>query len=110
MESAEKTYHEMGQLAAAYAKAEADRVYLSEFRKSKKALLMKAAEVAQPGLAVSAQEREAYAHPEYLEILEGLQAATETALFARFKLKQFEMRFEAWRTKESTKRAEMNMR
>lgn len=105
-----QTYHEMSQLAAAYAKAEADRVYLAEFRKSKKALLMKSAEVAQPGLAVNAQEREAYAHSEYLEVLKGLQAATEVALFSRFKLKQYEMKFEAWRTRQANDRAQMNIR
>lgn len=110
MDDANKTYHEMGQLAAEFAQAESERVYLTEFRKSKKALLMKDAEIRKPGLSAAAQEREAYANAEYMQLLESLKWATEKALFAKFKLKQYEMRFEAWRTKESTKRAEMNIR
>lgn len=105
-----KNYHELDQLAAHYALAEAERVYLSEFRKSKKAILMKEAEAAKPGLSAAAQEREAYAHPEYVALLEGLQHATEKALLAKLKLKNFEMKFETWRTKEATKRAEMSLR
>lgn len=110
MEDANKTYQEMQTLAAEYAKAESERVYLTEFRKSKKALLMKEAEKGSPGISAAAQEREAYANQEYMDLVEGLKHATEKALFSKFKLKQYEMRFEAWRTKESTKRAEMNIR
>jgi len=45
-----------------YAKAKSQRVYLEEFRKTKKALLMK--EALSSGIeAANAQEREAYAHP-----------------------------------------------
>lgn len=55
------------------AKAKADVVYLTEFRKSKKAILMQEAQV--NGLKTG-QEREsyAYAHSEYIELLEGLKA------------------------------------
>lgn len=110
MDDANKTYHDMSALAAEFANAESERVYLTEFRKSKKALLMKDAEIRKPGLSAAAQEREAYANPEYLQLLEGLKYATEKALFARHKLKQYEMRFEAWRTKQANDRAQMNIR
>ena len=60
--------------AAAYGEAKAQRVYLEEFRKSKKALLMK--DALQMGYeAANAQEREAYADPEYHTLLKGLAAA-----------------------------------
>ena len=50
--------------APAFAKAKSERVFLEEFRKSKKALLMKDALL--NGIeAANAQEREAYANPEY---------------------------------------------
>ena len=52
--------------APSFAKAKAQRVYLEEFRKSKKALLMKDA-LAKGIEAANAQEREAYADPEYLQ-------------------------------------------
>ena len=62
--------------SAKYAKAKANRIYLSEFRKSKKALLMK--EAMQNRIdAANAQEREAYSHPEYIKLLEALAEAIE---------------------------------
>ena len=103
----ENIYAEMAKLSAILAEATANRVYLSEFRKSKKALLMKASD---QKLSAVAQEREAYAHEEYQELLRGLQAATEHEVLARHKLKIIEMRFEAWRSKKATARAEMNLR
>ena len=62
--------------APKYAKAKAERMYLEEFRKTKKALLMKQAMEAGFESAVS-QEREAYAHPEYQQLLQGLGIAIE---------------------------------
>ena len=68
-----------------FAKAKAKRVYLEEFRKSKKALLMK--DALRNGIeAANAQEREAYSHPEYLELLDGLAAATEIEEELKWKL------------------------
>ncbi len=106
----EKVYKEMDTLSALYAEAKADRVYLAEFRKSKKAILMKQYEQKNPGSSAAAQEREAYAHTEYQELLSGLQAATEKEELARHKLDIIKMRFEAWRSKAATARAEMNLR
>ena len=51
-----------------FAQAKADRIYLEEYRKSLKALLMKRS----GENAVNAQEREAYAHPEYQELLKAV--------------------------------------
>jgi hypothetical protein len=91
--------------APAYAKAKADRVYLEEFRKSKKALLMRSAEVEGHKSAV-AQEREAYADPEYMEVLRALQAAVELEETLRWRMVAAQARIEVWRTLESTRRAE----
>ena len=108
-ESIERRLHEIGALAKEYATAHAKVVYLSEFRKSKKAILMRGAERA--GVkSVSAQEREAYAHTEYLELLIGLQAATEEKERLRWELEITRMRFDAWRTRQANERAEMSMR
>ena len=91
-----------------YAKAKAGRVYLEQFRKSKKAMLVQEAET--KGLK-TAQEREsyAYAHAEYLEVLKGLEAAVQVEESLRFKMEAVKIRVEIWRTKQSTKRAEMNL-
>ena len=56
-----------------YAKAKADRVYMEEYRKSLKAILMKRS----LETAVNAQEREAYSDPEYVQLLQGLREAVE---------------------------------
>ena len=62
--------------APAYGEAKAQRVYLEEFRKSQKALLMR--DALEMGFeAANAQEREAYADPVYAKLLRGLAAAIE---------------------------------
>jgi hypothetical protein len=93
------------QNAPEYAKAKAERVYLEEFRKTKKALLMKAA--LQKYEAVSAQEREAYAHPEYQELLKGLQAAIEIEEELKWRLEAARLRVEVYRTEEASARMQM---
>ena len=91
--------------APAYAKAKAERVYLENFRKSKKALLMRNAELAEYKSA-ALQEREAYADPEYMEVLKALQAATEEEEKLRWLMTAAEARIEVWRTLESSRRTE----
>lgn len=87
--------------APKYAKAKAERIYLEEFRKSKKALLMKACGFD----AVSAQEREAYGHPEYVALLEGLKEAVETEETLRWSLVAAQARVEIWRTESANNRS-----
>jgi len=103
-------FDELEDTAKQYAEAESNRQYLMEFRKSKKALLMGEAERDNPKLPIAAQERYAYSHPEYLELLEGLKVAIEKSVGLKHQLAVWQMRFETWRTQESTKRAEMNLR
>lgn len=91
--------------APAYAKAKSERVFLEEFRKSKKALLMRDAEIAGHKSA-AAQEREAYANPEYLAVLDGLKAAVEQEEALRWLIVGAQAKIEAWRTIEANRRAE----
>ena len=97
-----------------YSEAEATRQYLMEFRKSKKAILMAQAEREaqqdQTAIPLAKQERYAYAHPEYLELLVGLKVAIERAVYLKQQLLHITMRFEQWRSKAATDRAEMNYR
>lgn len=105
----EARFAELEALAMTYAQAQSTADHLGEFRKSKKSLLMREAE--KRGFTSAAmQEREAYADPGYLELLDGLKAATETALAAKWKLEIARMRFEWARTKAANRRAEMNLR
>jgi hypothetical protein len=108
-EREEERFAELDALAAQYAQAQAQVDYLSEFRKSKLAMLMKEAEVAGVGSA-ALQEREARRHQDYIAMLKGLQVATETALAKKWSLEVARMRFEWARTKAANRRAEMSLR
>lgn len=88
--------------AAKFSKAKAARVYLEEFRKSKKALLM--AECAEK--AANAREQYAYAHPEYVALLQGLREAVEVEEALRWQQVAAQLRVEVWRTEQATNRAQ----
>ena len=88
--------------AKKFAKAKAERVYLEEYRKSLKAILMKRSMES----AVNAQEREAYSHPEYVSLLEGLKEAVEIEEKLRWDLIGAQARVEIWRTEQANNRAE----
>ena len=91
--------------APIYAKAKADRIHLEEFRKSKKALLMK--EALRDGIeAANAQEREAYSHPEYVDLLHGLAVAIEKEETLRWQLEAARMKTDIWRTEQANARLE----
>ena len=91
--------------APVYAKAKSERIYLEEFRKTKKALLMKDAMVAGFDSAAG-QEREAYAHPDYKSVLVGLAAAIEKEETLRWHLMAAQMKAEIWRTESANDRME----
>ena len=89
--------------AAAFGKAKSNRVFLEEFRKSKKALLMKDALL--KGIkAANSQEREAYADPEYEKLLKGLAEAIEIEETLKWQMTAASIKIEIWRTEEATNR------
>ena len=101
----EKLFHDWRNSVKDAAKAKADVVYLTEFRKSKKAILMQ--EAATNGHKTG-QEREAYAysHQEYLELLLGLREATEKHEELRNRMVIAQERIGIYRTHEANKRKE----
>lgn len=88
--------------ASLFAKAKAERTYIEHFRKSLKGILMKRS----METAIGAQEREAYAHPEMVQLLEGLRAAVEIEEKLKWDITAAEMRVEIWRTEQANNRAE----
>jgi len=89
-----------------YAKACADVEYLREFRKSKKAILeIEAAEL--HGLKTG-QEREAYAyaHPDYIALLDGLRVAVEKERYLGLMIKGCWVKVDLFRTQRADERAE----
>lgn len=83
-----------------YAQAKAEVTYLEEWKKSKKAILFAQA----IGNTVADRENQAYAHPEYQELLKGLQAAVERAEELRWKLIAAQARIDVYRTQEASNR------
>lgn len=89
-----------------YAKAKSQRVQLSEFRKSKKALLIQQA----PMECKTVQDKEcfAYAHEEYIQLLKDIEQATYLEEKYRMGIKAAEARVEVWRTEQSNNRVQYN--
>lgn len=85
-----------------YAKARAERSYIEQFRKSLKAVLMKKS----GETTIGAQEREAYAHPEMTQLLDGLRAAVEEEERLKWEMTAAELRVEIWRTEQANNRVE----
>ena len=88
--------------APKYAKAKSDRIFCEEFRKTKKAQVM-SRYIGEP---VNAQERYAYADPEYIEVIEGLRAAIALEEEYRWKLIAAQALVEVWRSLSANQRAE----
>ena len=91
-----------------YARAKAQHDYLYEFRKSLKSILMTQA-MSEGITAANGQERYAYSHERYLELLEGLKVATEQAEDLRYRMKIAETRVDVWRTEQANGRKEKTM-
>lgn len=91
--------------AGAYGNAKAARVYLEQFRKSKKAMLMVQAE--KEGIkTVSERECYAYSHPEYIDLLQGLRVAVEEEEKLAMLITSAKLRIELFRTEQANQRAE----
>ena len=86
-----------------YAQAKGELTYLEEFRKSKKALLMKTA-MTNGAKSAAQAEMEAYADVEYIELLKGLKAAVEAAEGLRWGLVAAQARIDVWRSQEASNR------
>jgi len=89
--------------APLYAKAKADRIYLEEFRKSRKAQLMANSRLE----ALGKQEAYAYAHEDYVGILEGIREAVEIEEKYRWMMTAAQAKIEVWRTQQYSMRVEV---
>lgn len=86
--------------APLYAQAKAERIYLENFLRTKKALLMQA----HNDKPIAAQERESYAHPDYIALLEGIRAAVESEEALRWQLVSAQARIDIWRSMNASNR------
>ncbi len=97
----QKHLRRMWENAPKLAQAKANRVYMEEFRKTLKAKLMKSSGTE----AIGAQEREAYAHPDYVAHLEALKQATEAEEVLKWRMVTDQASVEVWRSQEASNRA-----
>jgi hypothetical protein len=103
MENPNKVVEFLLKNAKIYAKAKSERIYIEEFRKSKKALLMQQAQI--KGVeTMAAQERDAYANQEYQDLLLGLKEAVEVEEKLRWQLIAAQMKIDIWRSQEASNR------
>lgn len=101
----EKTLSFIRKNAKDYAQAKGDRVYLEQFRKSKKALLIIEAE--QSGIKTGLErESYAYAHDDYIALLVALQVAVEKEEYLKLMIAGCHAKIELWRTQQANNRAE----
>ena len=89
--------------AEAFAVAKASVVYLTEYRKTVKAILM----IQSDAKTESAKESYAYAHEDYVNNLIALRVAIEQAESMRWKLIAAQSKIEVWRSLEASTRAEI---
>ena len=92
-----KAMHDASSLLA---QAKAERVYLEEYRKSLKALLMKASGQSSAAL----QERDAYADEQYIDHLKALRIAVEREESLRWRMVVGQTAIEVWRSQEASNR------
>ena len=88
--------------ARVMAQARAERLYLEQYIKTTKATIM----VEHQGSSVAAAETAALASPRYMSVLQAYKAAIEQDEYFRFMSAAAEAKIEAWRSQESTRRAE----
>ena len=83
-----------------YALAKANVVYLEQYRKTQKAICF------QSSLRTTMAEKEAdaYAHKDYIAVLDGLKEAVEAAERLRWMLVAAQARVEIWRSQEASNR------
>jgi len=89
--------------APLYAKAKSDRMFLEEFRRSKHAQLKSLAKTE----VLGKQETYAYAHADYIQILEGIREAVELEERYRWLMTAAQARISVWQTEQNNARLEI---
>lgn len=104
-EKAETRLMELRSMSEEFAEAYSQRIYLEEYRKSLLAILMRKAEMDGHKTA-AAQEREARAHADYLQLLLDIRTAVEKSERLRWHLEIAKLGVAVWQTENANNRAE----
>lgn len=105
-EALERYFQVYRETAVGLAEAKSQRVRFEEARKVVKARLMNEAETEHSVQAVQKQERYAYSHPSYLEVLRHLQDAVREETRLYWEMDSLRAEFEAWRSLQASQRYE----
>jgi len=105
-EALERYFQIYRETGAALAEAKSQRVRFEEVRKVVKARLMNEAEIEHSVQSLQKQERYAYSHPQYQEILRHLQDAVREETRLYWELDSLRAEFEAWRSLQASQRYE----
>ena len=84
-----------------FATAKAKRIYIENYLRSKKSILM----AQSTSKTVAGAEAEAYAHQDYIELIEGLRVAVEQEEKLKWMLTAAQLKVDIWRTEQATNRA-----
>ena len=98
--------HDLGRK---YAKAKAECEHLKHFRKSKLAILKAHFQAEDSKRSNAACDDLARAHPQYLEVLDGLKVAIEVSEAALWELKTSHAGINIWQTQRADERAELKV-
>lgn len=102
-EDAEKAADYIRDNAGNAASAHASRIYLTEYRKSLKAILM-GDRLHDP---IGAQERYAYSHKKYLDHLDALRIAIYDDKKMEWMMKAAETKIDVWRSQSANSRGKI---
>lgn len=86
--------------APKFAEAKANRLYLEEFRKTKKALLMNESQAK----TVTDREAYAYSHPDYVKVLQDFKNAALDEERLRLEIRAAELVIDLYRTEQASNR------
>lgn len=89
------------QNSALFAEARATRIYLEEFRKSKKALLMNESSEE----TAVAREQFAYSHPEYISLLSDIKEVAREEERLKWNMIAAQARIEIWKQEQYNNRS-----
>ena len=101
-DQAEKAVDWLRENARSMAQSRAERLYLEQWIKTVKATL----QAESPATTSTKSEIYALSSPKYLSSLQTYKAAVEADEYNRFMVTAAEAKIEAWRSQESTRRAE----
>jgi hypothetical protein len=85
--------------ASAISHAKGNRIYLEEFRKTKKSILIQ-----NTTGTVLERESYAYSHPEYIEVIEALRSAVQEEERLKWLMIAAQAKIEMWRTQSANDR------